>query len=190
MQTDISNYVYSLKDSRENPARIFYIGKGTGVRKDDHLTNVDNTSKGKFIKEILASGGKVIVSILSDGLTEPQALKLEAELIIAFGTEKNGGILKNTVSPKGQFKKDRRQLNIPYGIYEKSQYGLRFLKDATTEFIEANPTGIKNSELARYLDLHSDNNGRQKDYLTYSILGTLMRDNIIYKDKDGRYKKK
>ena len=44
------------------------------------------------------------------------------------------------------------------------------------EFIDANPQGIKNSQLAHYLDLHSDNNGNQKDYLTYSILGLPMKE--------------
>lgn len=190
MQADLSNYVYALKDNRKNPARIFYIGKGTGVRKDDHLTRIDDTPKGKFIKEIFEGGGNVIISILSDGLTEPQALKLEAEMIIAFGTEKNGGILKNSVSPSGLIKRLRQQLNVPHGIYEKSQLGLTFLKDAIIEFINANPNGVKNSEVARYLDLHSDNNGRQKDYLPYSLLGILMRENKIYKGIDGRYKSK
>ncbi len=189
MNTDRSNYVYALEDSRENPAKIFYIGKGSGIRKEDHLLYIDNTTKGKFINEIITNGGKVIVSVLSDELTENQALKLEAEMISTFGIEKHGGMLKNSVSPKGQKMKDKH-LNVPQGIYEKSQFGLRFLKEATREFIEANTNGITNSELARYLDLHSDNNGKQKDYLTYSILGILMRENQIFKDKDNRYKKK
>ena len=180
-------YVYALKDGRKNPAQIFYIGKGNGIRKDDHLTNIDNTKKGKFIKEIITGNGKVIVSIMSDELTENQSLKLEAELIAAFGTEKNGGILKNTVNPSGN-KKIKKLLNVPHGVYEKSQLGLRFLKESSLEFIEANDLGIKNSELARYLDLHSDNNGKQKDYLTYSLLGILMRENKIFKTENGRYK--
>jgi hypothetical protein len=189
MNTDKSNYVYALKDGRKNPAKIFYIGKGCGIRKDDHLLNIDNTSKGKFIEEIINSGGQVVVSVLCDELTEYQALKIEAEMISSFGIEKYGGILKNSVTPSGQKRTDKK-LNVPQGIYEKAQLGLRFLRETTTEFIEANPNGITNSDLARYLDLHSDNNGKQKDYLTYSILGILMRDNLIFKDKDSRYKKK
>ena len=79
---------------------------------------------------------------------------------------------------------------MPHGIYEKAQLGLTFLKDAIIEFIKANPNGVKNSEVARYLDLHSDNNGKQKDYLPYSLLGILVRENKIYKDIDSRYKVK
>lgn len=96
---DHSFYIYALKDGRKNPAQIFYIGKGTGIRKDDHLLNIDNTNKGKFIQEIIQDGGKVIVSTLIENLTQQQALTLEAELIASFGTEKNGGILKNSVTP-------------------------------------------------------------------------------------------
>lgn len=50
-----------------------------------------------FISEIINEGFDVIVTVLSDGLKEIQALKLEEEKIIAFGTERNGGILKNSV---------------------------------------------------------------------------------------------
>ena len=188
MTLDNSNYVYALKDPRKNPAQIFYIGKGTGSRKEDHLINYDNTLKGKFIKEILNDGYQVIVTILSDSLTEIQALKLEAELISAFGTKKNGGILLNSVNPSGVVNKIYNKLNLPFGVYEKAQIGINMIKSATIEFIKANPEGIKNNELAKYLDLQSDNNGKQKDYLTYSILGNLMKENIIYKTDDSKYK--
>ena len=50
------------------------------------------------------------------------------------------------------------------------------LKDAITELINANADGITNSEAASVLGLRSDYRGRQKDYLSYSVLGLLMRD--------------
>lgn len=188
MTFENSNYVYALKDPRKKPAQIFYIGKGTGSRKEDHLINTDNTLKGKYIREILNDGYNVIVTILSDSLTEIQALKLEAELISAFGTKKNGGILLNSVNPSGIVNKAYNKLNLPFGVYERAQIGIDMLKSATVEFIKANPEGIKNNELAKYLDLQSDNNGKQKDYLTYSILGILMKENIIFKTEDSKYK--
>lgn len=99
--TETSYYIYALKDPRQSPARPFYIGKGTGTRAWDHVARVDETRKGKRIQEIHASGHDVVVSVLADELSEIQALKLEAELISAFGTESTGGILTNTVIPSG-----------------------------------------------------------------------------------------
>ena len=61
----------------------------------------------------------------------------------------------------------------------KAQIALKLLKESALVFIDANPQGIKNSQLAHYLDLHSNNNGNQKDYLTYCILGLLMKEGRI-----------
>lgn len=184
---DKSFYIYSLKDARVNPAKTFYIGKGTGARKEDHLLQIDNTPKGKYIQEVMATGGKVIVSVLVDELTELQALKLESELISSFGTERNGGMLKNYITPSQVPYISKTQLNLPIGVYEKAKLGLRFVKEAIWEFLKANPKGIKNAEFARYLGLQSNNAGKQKDYLTYSILGLLMQENKIKKNKNGTY---
>lgn len=180
---DKSFYIYSLKDARVNPAKTFYIGKGTGARKEDHLLKIDNTPKGKYIQEVVATGGKVIVSVLVDELTELQALRLEAELICSFGTERNGGVLKNYITPSPILWVSKAQLNLPIGVYEKAKLGLEFIKEAILEFLQVNPEGIKNAEFARYLGLQSNNAGKQKDYLTYSILGLLMQENRIKKIK-------
>lgn len=79
----------------------FYIGKGAGSRAFDHLVTPDATRKYVRIKRILESGTKPMVDILVEDLTELQALRLEAELIAAFGTEDSGGILTNSVIPSG-----------------------------------------------------------------------------------------
>ena len=50
------------------------------------------------------------------------------------------------------------------------------LKDAILELARANPTGIRNAEAAKQLGLQSDYGGGARDYLTYSVLGLLMRD--------------
>jgi hypothetical protein len=47
-----SYYVYALKDTRCNPAKAFYIGKGTGIRAWEHDLAADNTRKGKRIKAL------------------------------------------------------------------------------------------------------------------------------------------
>lgn len=94
-------YVYALKDPRITPAKPFYIGKGTGSRAWDHTVRVDRTKKGRRIASIQNEGCKVITTVLADDLTEAQALRLEAELIAAFGLEETGGLLTNAVVPSG-----------------------------------------------------------------------------------------
>ena len=174
--TDTSYYVYALKDPRTTPAKPFYIGKGTGTRSYDHLIKPDQSKKGQKIQEIISSGHKVLVARLVDGLTEQQALKIEAELIAAFGTVESGGLLLNAVLPSGLSTKVRPTVVVPSGVREKAQVGLSLLKDAVLELAKANPSGISNSDAASLLGLRSDYGGGSKDYLSYSLLGILMRE--------------
>ena len=184
-----SYYVYALKDPRSNPAKIFYIGKGTGSRAWNHIINVDDTRKGIFIREIMDSGKEVIVTQLVSDLTEAQALKIESELISSFGTIDNGGTLYNTVIPTGTVRRIQNNINVPTGVIEKAQIGINLLKDALAEFAEANPQGITNSDAAHYLGLQSDNDGKQQDYLTYSILGILLKEGRVISVKEGNRRK-
>ncbi len=175
-------YVYSLKDPRSSPARPFYVGKGTGSRAYDHLVLPDGTRKYARIREILESGAKPMVVILVDDLTEAQALKLEAELIAALGTEATRGLLTNAVVPTGLGGKERGNLVVPQGVVERAQIGLELIKSAIVEFAEANPDGVTNADAASLLGLRSDYRGRQKDYLSYSVFGLLIREGRVRRD--------
>ncbi|HEX9442496.1 MAG TPA: GIY-YIG nuclease family protein, partial [Candidatus Binatia bacterium] len=86
----------------------------------------DSTRKYARIQQIVEARRKPLVSILADDLTESQALKLEAELIAAFGTETTGGPLANSVVPVGLGGKKRENLVVPQGVVEKAQIGLEF----------------------------------------------------------------
>ena len=184
---ETSYYVYALKDPRNSPAQSFYIGKGTGTRSHDHLLKPDKSQKGRRIQEILGSGQKVLVARLVEDLSEVQALKLEAELISAYGTVATGGPLTNAVLPSGLGHKVRRTVVVPQGVKEKAQMALQLLKSAVLEFARANPSGITNAETASVLGLRSDYGGGSKDYLSYSLLGMLMRDGLLR--RDGRSKR-
>lgn len=172
-------YVYALKDPRSSPAKPFYIGKGTGSCAFDHLVKPDKTKKYARIEEIQKSGGNPIVDILVEDLTESQALRLESELIAAFGTEETGGLLTNAVVPAGLGGKQREGIVMPQGAVERAQLGLELLKSAILEMARANPGGILNSDAASLLGLRSDYLGKQKDYLSYSVIGLLMREGKI-----------
>ena len=181
-------YIYALKDPRINPAQPFYVGKGTGIRAWEHAIQVDGTRKGKRIAEIQLSGYEILTTVLADDLTELQALKLEAELIAAFGTQSNGGILTNTVTPSGKLGKQVNGLVIPSGAGDKAQIALGLLKAAVLELAKANPSGVTNSDVAKALGLQSDYAGGSKDYLSWSVLGLLMREGKVVRTEGRKHR--
>ena len=176
--------MYALKDPTSSPAKTFYTGKGTGSRAYDHLIRPDRTRKHTRIRSILDAGLKPRVEILIDDLSETQALRLEAELISALGTEDTGGPLTNSVVPAGMGTRNQNRVVVPQSSLEQAQLGLAMLKGAVVKLIEANTEGLTNADVANFLGLRSDYRGRQKDYLSFSILGLLLREGSVHR-KEG-----
>ncbi|MGM3057763.1 hypothetical protein ACS2TD_27270, partial [Bacillus cereus group sp. BC334] len=75
------------------------------------------------------------------------------------------------------------KLNIPDGCYEKAQMALDLMKASVMELAKANPSGISNSDAAKYLGLQSDYGGGSKDYLSYSIIGLLMKEGRLMRNQ-------
>ncbi|MCR2747429.1 hypothetical protein [Limnobacter parvus] len=61
------------------------------------------------------------------------------------------------------------------------------MKSAVMELAKANPHGISNSDAAKYLGLQSDYGGGSKDYLSYSIIGLLMKEGRLTRTADRKH---
>lgn len=71
-------YVYELIDPFNN--EVFYVGKGTSDRLLKH-NSLENTEKGKRIKNIESKGGQHIKLVIGRYDTEQEAIAVEATLI-------------------------------------------------------------------------------------------------------------
>lgn len=65
---------------------------------------------------------------------------------------------------------------------EKAAKARADLEDAILEYLKARPEGAINNQIARDLSLESDFAGRQKNYLTYSLLGGLMTRGLVKRE--------
>ena len=67
-----------------------------------------------------------------------------------------------------------------------AQEGLRSIEDAILMVLESNPAGLRNAQIADLLNLRSSFLGRQRDYLTYSILGGLLDRGLVARDEQTK----
>ncbi|MFW6183991.1 MAG: hypothetical protein ACOC8X_09360 [Chloroflexota bacterium] len=66
---------------------------------------------------------------------------------------------------------------------EKAHVGLQLIKEAVAEYVENSPDGVTNVEVARALDLESDFEGDQQNYLSWAVLGLLVNEGRIRYEK-------
>lgn len=78
-------YVYLYIDPRTD--RPFYIGKGKGKRAFGHLKIDDDSDKSRIIRELKKAGLTPKIELLKYGLTEKQALLVEATAIDLLNIE-------------------------------------------------------------------------------------------------------
>ena len=67
-----------------------------------------------------------------------------------------------------------------------AQNGLRQIENSIFLLLKQNPNGLRNAEIAERLDLHSDFCGQQKDYLTYSVLGGLIKKRKVIRNQKSK----
>ena len=69
---------------------------------------------------------------------------------------------------------------------EKSRAGLYLLKEAIVDYLVQHPEGLTNIDITRGLELESDFEGGQKNYLSWSILGILLAEKVVRYEKHGK----
>jgi hypothetical protein len=65
--------------------------------------------------------------------------------------------------------------------FDLAQEGLAQLKQAVIKLLRAHPEGLTNAQIASKLGIRSDQNGKSRDYLSFSVLGILMNDRVVKK---------
>ncbi|MGN6329153.1 MAG: helix-turn-helix domain-containing protein [Rhodanobacter sp.] len=69
---------------------------------------------------------------------------------------------------------------------KKANAALAILKEAILEHLANHPGGLGNSEIARDLGLESDFQGKQSNYLSWSVIGLLVNEGRVVYEKRGR----
>jgi uncharacterized protein len=75
----LGHYVYMYVDPRSK--QPFYVGKGQGNRAFAHLANSSESEKASVLDELAKLGMRPIIELLKYGLTEDEALLVEATAI-------------------------------------------------------------------------------------------------------------
>lgn len=92
-------YVYAYIDPFTK--EIFYVGKGRDNRAFHHLDDLSETKKVERIKEIRNAKGEPQIEILVHGLTEADALRIEAICIDLIGFSKLTNLITGHTSSWG-----------------------------------------------------------------------------------------
>lgn len=69
---------------------------------------------------------------------------------------------------------------------KQAQAGLKQIQEAIVALLRRQPDGLRNAEIAETLGLRSDFRGRQKDYLTYSVLGGLIHQGRVARNQETK----
>jgi hypothetical protein len=111
-------YVYVYIDPRN--FEEFYYGKGTGNRKNAHLSDDSDSEKSKRIKAIKKEGLKPIIKVIARNLDEKEAFLVEKTLIWKLGrnlTNQSSGHFADRFRPHDTFHQNLTGFDFKNGIY-------------------------------------------------------------------------
>ncbi len=109
----LGNYIYTLKDPRDN--KVFYVGQGAGDRVFSHLNEAEELLKGNTsynskrarIVDIWHSGENVEWLILSHSLPDESVDHVESAVINALEVSQNGQCLNIIGGPRSSLLSER-----------------------------------------------------------------------------------
>jgi hypothetical protein len=132
-------------------------------------------ARGESVVMIQLFGIRFAPQIRSGGFT-PADIIAASGIQDSYATELSKGIkLAKHVDEK------------PAGTFSRAQRGVELLKDAVLAYIGANPTGVRNADIANGLRLRSDFQGGSKNYLSYSLLGLLLAEGKVKQNDDRSF---
>lgn len=111
-------YVYVYIDPRS--LEEFYYGKGSGNRKNAHLSDTGDTEKIRRINAIKKEGMEPIIKVIAKDLTEQEALLVEKTLIWRLGkslTNASSGHFAENFRPHDTLHIDLMGFDFKNGIY-------------------------------------------------------------------------
>jgi hypothetical protein len=77
-------------------------------------------------------------------------------------------------------------MNTDETSFTIAQLGLRQIESAVLRLLSSNPQGLRNVEIANGLGLKSEFEGRDRNYLTFSVLGILLDKHEVFRDLDRK----
>jgi hypothetical protein len=69
---------------------------------------------------------------------------------------------------------------------QAAQEGLARIKEAIVALLRSRSYGLTNNEISLELGLESDQAGKQKNYLAWSVLGILMKEGSVLRSTHQR----
>lgn len=111
-------YVYVYIDPRN--FEEFYYGKGRGSRKEAHLEDESDTPKVRRIRDIHSAGVKPIIRVIASGLSEHDALMIEATLLWKLGkytTNLVAGHFTGNFRPHNTLHRELSGFDFSIGLY-------------------------------------------------------------------------
>ena len=97
-----------------------------------------------------------------------------------------GGLLAREEVTWDRETKKFAKVNTGLPLQGRAQDGLQRIEQGILTLLHDNPQGLRNSEVADLLSLHSNFRGSQKDYLTYSVLGGLLAQGKVSWDHETK----